>query len=77
MADQNPLVRGNKIFSVFEALGGRGAGVVDGQNFGGDECGVEAIGDGVGGDGGDDEPHGVERLAPLKRDGGERAGARE
>ncbi len=77
MADENPFAGGNEIVAVFQALGGGGAGVVERQNFRGDELRVEAIGDEIGAERSDDEPDGVERLAAFEGDGGKRAGAGE
>ena len=77
MADQNPFIGGHEIAAVFQAFGGRGAAVVQRQNFRGDEIGIEAIRDEIRTDRGDDKPHRVERLAAFESDRGERARARE
>ena len=77
VAEEHPFVSGNEIAAVFEPLCGGGACVVERENFCGDERGVKAIRDEIGAESRDDEPDGVERLAALECDCGERAGTRE
>src|SRR3984885_14594001 len=77
VADKDPFIRGNEIFSIIEAFRRRCARVIKRQDFCGDERGVETIENGVCGGGSDDEPDGIQGLAPLKCDGCERTGAGE
>jgi hypothetical protein len=63
--------------AVFQALGGGGAGIVERENLCGDEFRIEAKGDEIGAERGDDEPDGVERLVAFEGDGCEGAGAGE
>lgn len=77
VADENPFAGGNEIVAVFQTFGWCGAGVVESEDFRSDEFGVEAIGDEVGAERGDDELNGVERLATFEGDGSKRAGSGE
>jgi hypothetical protein len=56
-------------------LSSRSAGVaqrIERQHFGGNKTTVEAISDGAGRDRGDDQPEGVDLLAAMQRNGGQR-----
>ena len=77
MSEDDPLVGGNKVAPVFETLGGSGAGVVERQDFRGDELAVEPITDGISTDRGDDQPHGVDVFSAMEGDGAEREGSEQ
>jgi hypothetical protein len=68
MAEENPLVGGLEIVAVAQALGGRGALVVQGHDACGDELGVEAVADGVAARGREYQPDAVDALAAIKCD---------
>ncbi len=72
VSEDDPLVGGKEVAAVFETLGGRSAQGIERQHFGGNKTAVEAISDGVGGDGGDDQPQGVDLFAAMQGDGGQR-----
>ena len=75
VAEDDPFIGGHEVVAVVEALGGRGAAVVESQHFRGDEFRIEAVADRVGADGGDDEPDSVQRLAAFECDRGKRTSA--
>ncbi len=77
VSENDPLVGGNEVAAVVETLGGRGAQGIERQHFGRNETAVEAISDGVGGNGGDDQPEGVDLLAAMQCDGGQRQRSEE
>ena len=79
MPEDHPLVRGNKVATVFEALGGRGALVVEQHDLGGDELAIEAIPGEKRAGGGEDQPDAVDGLVPAGCNGGqeERRGNRD
>ena len=68
MAEDDPSVGRDEVASVGEAMCGRRAGVVEREDGGADEGAVEAIRDGVGTEGGDEEPRGAHRLAARQGD---------
>src|SRR5262249_11090343 len=73
VAKENPFVSGDEVAAGVVALGRGGARVVEREQFCGDECGIEAIGDEIDADGGEDEPDRAEGFAALERDFGYRA----
>ena len=77
MAEHDPLVGGHEVATVGESFRGRLPLVVEREDFRGDEGAVEAIRDGVGADGGDEQPRRADRLAAREREPGECAGAGE
>src|SRR5262249_37887550 len=56
------FVRGDEVTTIVMAFGWRGAGVVQRQDFSGHKSGIKPEGYEVAAKGGDDKPHGVERL---------------
>jgi len=75
--EDHPLVGGNEVAAVFETLGGSGAQRVKRQYFGGNETTVETIADRIGRNGSDDQPEGIDLLAAVQGDGGEREGSEQ
>ncbi len=63
VAEDDPAIGGNEVAAVVDALGGSGIRGVEREELGGDEGAVEAVGDRVDRDRGDDEPDGVDGLA--------------
>ena len=72
MAEQEPLVVGQEIPAVVEALGRGRSGRVDDQDLGGNERAIEAVSDGVNAERGDDEPAAVDGFAPTEGDAPDR-----
>jgi hypothetical protein len=68
VAEQNPLVCRLEVVSVAEALGRRGALVVERHYARSDELRVEAEAEQVGARGGRDQPDTVDRFAAAERD---------
>jgi hypothetical protein len=75
VAHQHPLVGGDEVAPVVQALGGRGAGLVERQHPRGDEGAVETIGQQENTHGGDDEPGGVDGFVALQRNRAQTGGA--
>ena len=74
VAEYYPLRRRDEIFAIAACDGGGCAVVVDGEHFGHDPSGVEAIRNRKGTDASNDEPQGVYGFASLEscdRDGGD------
>src|SRR5262252_8593100 len=76
MAEQHPLVGGHEIAAVIAAFGGSRTRVVERQEFGADERGIQPVGDEIAAHSGDHEPGGIERLAAMQGDGTERGSAK-
>ncbi len=72
VSEDDPLVGGNEVAAVIETLRRSSAQGIKRQHFGGNETAVKAISDGVGGNGGDDQPQGVDLLTAMQCDGGQR-----
>ena len=68
MAEQNEFVGLHEVAAVVVNLGGRGAQIVEHQHLGRDPLGIEANTNGIGAQGGDDQPRGIERLVPAQCD---------
>jgi len=75
VAEENPFVGGHEVAAVVMALAGRGAGVVEGENFGGHEGGIEPVRHQIAAHCSHNEPGSVERFAAMQRDGAKCAGA--
>ncbi len=75
VAEDDPFIGGFVVVAVAEAFGGGGAVVIEGHDGGGDPAGVDAVGEYVDADGGDDQPHGVDGFAAVDGDAGEGEGA--
>ena len=56
---------GHEVAPIGQPLGGGGAAVVEAEDAVGEEAAVEAVGDEVGADGGQHQPGGADRLAPV------------
>ena len=63
VAEEHPSVRRHEVAAVVEPLGRRRARGVELEHRVGDEPRVEAVGDEIGADRGDDEPRRADRLA--------------
>ena len=59
---------GHEVAAVAEPLGRRRPAVVEGEDPGGEEAAVEAVGDQIAADGGEDQPGGVDGLAAVQGD---------
>ena len=68
VAEDDPLIGGLEIVAVAQALGGRGALVVQRHHARGDELGVEAIADGIGARRRQHQPDAVDVLSAVERD---------
>ena len=77
VSEDDPLVGRNEVAAVIETLRRRSAQRIERQQFGRDKTAVEAVSDGVGGDGGYDQPQGVDLLAAMQRDRGESKGSEQ
>ena len=77
VAEENPLVGGLKILAIAQALGGRGAMVIQSEDARGDELAVEAIAGSIGAGGSDDEPDAIDGLTAPEREGAEANGGGE
>ncbi|MDH6448974.1 hypothetical protein M2155_001382 [Streptomyces sp. SAI-119] len=66
--EEDPLVGGVEVDAVFEAFGRGGAAVVRFQDAPDDEAGVEAVGDRIRAERGDDQPDRGDLLAPGQRE---------
>ncbi len=71
MAEDDPFVGRLEIVAVAQALGGRGALVVERHHPRGDELGVKAIPNGVGAGRGEHQPQAVDMLPAIERDSAE------
>ena len=67
VAEEHPAGGRHEVAAVGQPLGRRGPAVVEAEDPVGEEAAVEAEGDEVGADGGEDEPGGADRLAPMER----------
>src|SRR5690349_21852205 len=76
VAEENPFIRRDEVAPVVVALAGSSAGVIQGENFGGDECRIEPVRHQITADSGYHEPCRVERLAAMQGDRAESAGAK-
>jgi hypothetical protein len=72
VSEDHPLVGRNEIAAVVETLRRSSAQRIERQHFGRNEAAVEAVSDGVGRNGGNDEPEGVDLLAAMQSDCGQR-----
>ena len=77
MAEEDPLVRRHEVAAVVEPLGRRRAARVEPEDLLGDEPRVEAVGDEIGADGGDDEPAALIVSPRASAMYAERAGAEQ
>ena len=68
VAEDDPFVGGLEIVAVAQALGGRGAAIVQRHHLRGEERRVEAVADEVRADRRDHQPQAVDRLALAARD---------
>src|SRR6266852_89108 len=75
VAEENPFVRWHEVAAVVVAFAGSGARVIERENFGGNESGIEPVSHQITASSSDNEPSCVERLAAMQCDGTERTGA--
>jgi hypothetical protein len=68
VAEDDPLVRRLEVHAVAQALGGRGAHVVQSHNARRHELGVEAEAQKICAGGREHQPHAVDRLTPPECD---------
>ena len=64
----DPFVGRKKVTAIVETFRWSGAQRIEGQHFGGNKTAVKAIADGVAGNGGDDQPQGVDLFAAMQCD---------
>ena len=69
MAEDDPFIGGFVVVALAEAFGGGGAFVIEGHDARGNEFGVEAVSDGLGAGGGEDEQDTIDVLAAVEGDG--------
>ena len=77
VAEDDPAVGGDEVASVGEAVCRGRAGIVEREDRCADEGAVEAIGDDVRAEGGDEEPRGAHRLTARQGDDAEGGGTEE
>jgi hypothetical protein len=77
MAKENPFVRGHKIAAIVVALAGSSARVIECENFGRDEGGVEPVRHQKAADRRDNKPRRIERLAAIECNLAERSRAKQ
>jgi hypothetical protein len=75
VAEEDPPRGRHEVAAVLQPLGGCGAAVVEFEHALGEKAAIEAVGDEVGPDGGEDEPGGADSLAAVEGDGAPRDGA--
>ena len=68
VTEEDPLIGGLEIVAVAQALGGRGALVVQRHHARGDELSIKPVADGVGARRGDHQPGAADRFSAVQRD---------
>ncbi len=72
MSEHHPFVGGDEVAAIVQALARRGPLAVQRQHFGGDELAVETIAQRIGAKRRHHQPHGIDLLAAMQGDRGQR-----
>src|SRR5207244_2463321 len=74
VAEDDPAIRRDEVATVVQALGRSEARVIESEDARRDERAVEAVADGVGAEGGDEQPRRADLFAAREGEESERAG---
>src|SRR5882724_4842023 len=75
VAEEHPLIGGHEVPAVVVAFAGSGARVIEHEDLRGNKGGIEAEGNEIATDRGNDKPDGIQRFAAMQCDGAECARA--